>query len=84
MSRSIQIGAGVLTADPDYGSFGIAYYSPRETSALRGHARAAVAELKLTIGAATNGFATRSRSFPAGVRAVMRKDTRFQKTKDGR
>lgn len=52
VSLSIQIGAGVLTADPDYGSFGITYYSPMETGALRGHARAAVAELKLTISAA--------------------------------
>lgn len=38
-----------------------------------------VAELATSV--VTNGFATRSRSFPAGVRAVMRKDTRFQKTK---
>jgi hypothetical protein len=71
VSLSIQIGAGALTADPDYDSFGIAYYSPRETSALRGHARAAVTELKLTIGAA-GALALSGAMFVGAVRLFRR------------
>ena len=48
VSLSIQIGAGVLTADPDYGSFGIA-------TTARGKEEMNVAELATSV--VTNGFA---------------------------